>query len=140
MEIARADQTVVETKRRKDAVNKAKVDRKHAELDALELLLDVAYIRENVRKIRNDQLDLQLDWHRQNEGEGTKIKLKSHVTRKSDKIEELCAAVDRYLRSLPSSSREGDGGRCERGGSFEPSAAVFDSLGNGSTLPTGTLP
>ncbi|KAI0708072.1 hypothetical protein C8T65DRAFT_708596 [Cerioporus squamosus] len=107
--IAAADKAVVQGKRDKDQEREEKAKEKTRVLDGLVLLLDVADITLRAKEITNAELDQQLDWHRRKEGKSTQIPAKSRIAKKAEKIEALCAAVQRYndLHGTPGGSGEG---------------------------------
>ena len=98
IELAKADQAVAAGRVAKDVERDRKMAAKNTQLDQVTPLLVVDFLRSNWRKINNDELDLQLDWHRRIEGgaKATQVPVKSKISKKADKAEALCAAVQRY--------------------------------------------
>lgn len=92
---AQAHHDSIEKKRKSDEENRAKKDAKRVRIDAVTPRLDAASIRENPG--RNEELDLQLDWHRRHD---KAIPAKGDCTLKKQKIEALIEAVERYNAKL----------------------------------------
>ncbi|PPQ80375.1 hypothetical protein CVT24_000629 [Panaeolus cyanescens] len=99
------------------------------------LVLDVDVIQNS---LVNDELNRQLDWHRDNElkhfpSDPAKVPLKSHMTKKADRVNELILAVARYnsRRSVAQVSIDSNDLEPNEGvlGSL-PSEAEYDSEGS----------
>ncbi|TFK79123.1 hypothetical protein K466DRAFT_506106 [Polyporus arcularius HHB13444] len=107
--IAAHDRQLVKDKRTRDKQREAKQQEKTRVLDGLTLLLDTEDIRARAKAITNSDLDQQLDWHRRNEGKDTQMLAKSRYSKKAEKVEALCAAVDRYcaFQQLPEGLENG---------------------------------
>ncbi|EPQ53476.1 hypothetical protein GLOTRDRAFT_130812 [Gloeophyllum trabeum ATCC 11539] len=107
-ELVETEKEEVETKRRKIR-EKVEKERKHmAELEKISLWTDLQQIQQHPGT--NEQLDEQLDKHRQLEikagisKEQRLVPMKSKVTKKSEKITALLEAVKRFSAGYPCNS------------------------------------
>jgi hypothetical protein len=85
------NKNAVGKKRKADTERRTKAAAKRARIDTVNPRFDAEAINANPGTI--PQLDLELDWHRLHD---TIVPLKSHISRKSEKIKALLEAVDRH--------------------------------------------